>query len=399
MNSVAENLAKNNYPVIVWKGIEGDYWGDMKRETVIALKRALETSMEIQVQDLIGCDKWEHFEQRRTYRNGYRPRSLMTSYGYIANIHVPRVREGKLRFNCFEQYQRRTSDIDSMILEMFIDGVSTRKVDSVLTPLFGTGTISPAGVSLVTKTLNQQVNQYHSRKLNDNYWYLIADGIYLNVKNPVWKKRRCVLAVYGITVDGYRELIDFYLAPHGESQQAWEKFLYRLYYRGLEGKTLKLVVRDGGKGLKNALSTVYPHVDQQLCWAHKLRNVASRLLRNIQEACIDDAREIYCAKSYNDAVKTFKIWATRWKYAAPDAVKCLNDEIFDLLNFFHEPNSTWIKLRTTNIIERSFREVRRRTRPISCFQNSDSLQRIIYAIFFKLNRSWENKPLKITHTT
>lgn len=397
MYSLAEKTEKNNYPVITWKGIGGDFWGDLKRETKKALERLLESSMEVQVQDLIGCEKWEHYENRRTYRNGYRSRSLMTSYGHIANIQVPRMREGRVEFKCFKRYQRRTSDIDSMILEMFIDGVSTRKVDSVLTPLFGPGTISPAGVSLVTKNLNEQVNKYHSRRLNDDYWYLIADGIYLNVKNPIWKKRRCILAVYGITINGYRELIDFYVAPHGESQQAWEKFLYRLYYRGFEGKNLKLVIRDGNKGLKNALSNVYPHVDQQLCWAHKMRNVASRLPKHIQESCISDARKIYYAKSYNDALKTFRLWTADWKRAAPDAVKCLNDEILDLLNFFHEPKSMWIKLRTTNIIERSFREVRRRTKPISCFQNSDSLQRIIYAVFYKLNRSWERKPLKITH--
>ncbi len=195
------------------------------------------------------------------------------------------------------------------------------------------------------------------------------------------------------------QLVDFCLAPHGESQQAWEKFFFRLYYRGLEGKQLRLVVRDGNNGLRNAIDTVYPTVKQQPCWAHKLRNVSNKLPRRLQDSCIGGARKIYSASNRGSALRLYKQWARRWRYAVPAAVKCLNEDIEGLLNFYEEPKSLWRKLRTSNIIERCFREVRRRTRPMSCFQNSDSVQRVVFAVFFKLNRSWEKKPLQITHIT
>ncbi len=397
MSSIAEIYLNDKDLAERWSQVKEDFWGDLKKEQSIALNRLLTTMMEIEVQDLIGSNRWEHNYNRTNYRNGYRYRSLLTSFGYLAELKVPRVREGGIEFKCLKAYKRRTQDIDNMILEMFLSGVATRKVQEVLEPLYGPRCVSATVVSRITKSLNSYVNKYHSRKLDDDYLYLIVDGVYFNVKNPIWKKRRCVLVAYGIKSNGQRELIDFQLAPYGESQTAWENFLYRLYYRGLEGKNLRLIVRDGNKGLKNALSNVFPFVKQQLCWVHKLKNVSNKLPKKLQNVCIQQARDIYNANNYQEALKTFKHWAKVWKPVAPRAVECLNDDIFDLLNFFNEPKSLWTKLRTTNIIERSFREVRRRTRPMSCFQNSDSIQRIIYAIFYKLNKSWENKPLKITH--
>lgn len=396
MSIVAEIFFTNKDVVERWADVKESFEADLKKEAQVALKRLLESTMEIQVQDLIG-EKWARERVSGAYRNGYRYRSLLSSFGHLADIKVPRIRSGSLSFKCFERYKRRSKDVDNMVLQMFLAGVSTRRVQEVFVPLLGTNSISASSVSSVVKTLNTQVDKYHHRKLSDNFAYLIADGVYFNVKNPVWSKRRCVLVAYGITESGRRELIDFELAPNGESQAAWEKFLFRLYYRGLKGESLRLVVRDGNHGLKNALATIFPCVPQQPCWAHKLRNVANRIPKKLQAACISQARDIYTAKDYPSALRTFKSWAKTWKPIAPKAVECLNDDIFDLLHFFKEPKSLWRKLRTSNIIERSFREVRRRTRPMSCFQNSDSVHRIIFAIFYRQNKIWENKPLKFTH--
>ena len=205
------------------------------------------------------------------------------------------------------------------------------------------------------------------------------------------------MVVYGIKSNGLRELIDFELAPHGEAESSWERFLNRLYHRGLKGNSLKLVARDGNKGLKNALATVFPNTNQQPCWAHKLRNVANRLPKSLQDACINQARDIYNADSYHQALKNYNSWAKTWNPVQPNAVQCLNEDISDLLNFFKEPKHLWVKLRTSNVIERCFREVRRRTRPMSCFNNQDSVQRIIFAIFYRQNKLWESKPIKLQH--
>jgi transposase-like protein len=390
VGSIAEINFSDKYLGERWSGVKEDFWGDLKKETVIALKRLLETSMEVEVQDLIGSPHWKHNPGRLTYRNGYYSRSLLTGFGYLADLRVPRIREGGIKFCILGRYQRRSEDLDHLVLEMFLSGVSTRRVEEVLVPLLGERTVSAGLVSKITKVLDKQVERFHSQRLKDEYTYLILDGIFLNQKSPVWKKRRCILVAYGMKLDGKRELIDFEMANQGESENAWEGFLNRLYQRGLEGKNLKLVVIDGNKGLANALSLIYPFALKQRCWAHKLRNVANKCPKKLHEVCIQGAREIYKQKSYSRAIEAYKKWAGVWRGIVPEAVKCLEDDLEELLNFYSIPEKLWIKLRTTNIIERAFREVRRRTRPMSCFQNRASVERIIFAIFYRLNKKWGN---------
>lgn len=397
MSSLAQLYFTDKDVADRYSGIKEGFEDELKKEAQEALKRILYTSMEFQLQDLTGAKFRKHSDDRVNFRNGYRQRGLYTSFGYL-NLAVPRVRSGNVKFNCLQAYKRRTNDVDSMVLKMFLAGVSTNRVKEVLEPLLGPNAISASTVSTISKSLNEQVNKYHSIKLADDYVYLIADGVYFNVKNPFIKKRRCVLVAYGVKSNGIRELIDFELAPHGESELAWQNFFYRLYYRGLEGKNLRLISMDGNKGLKNASSIVFPNANQQHCWAHKLRNVSDKLPKKFQDMCINQARDIYNASDHKGALRALRSWNKTWNPIAPKAVECLNNDIYDLLNFFKEPKSMWIKLRTSNIIERCFREVRRRTRTMSCFNNQDSIHRIIFAIFYRQNKLWERKPLyEITH--
>lgn len=377
-----------------WDGIKEDFWSDLKPQTLKAIKKLLETTMEIEVQDLIGGPRWKHSRTRAVYRNGKYHRSLLTSIGFISRLQIPRVRNGRIKFKALSSYVRRTNDVDACVLKMFLAGVSTRRVEEVLVPLIGEKTISATTVSKITKVLDRWVSRFHSRKITDDYVYLILDGIYLKAKSPLFSRRRCVLVAYGIRSNGIRELIDFKLAAKGESQIAWESFLTNLSNRGLEGKMLKLAVVDGNGGLWNALELMWPHVKKQRCWAHKLRNVTKYLPRKFQKLCTNQARDIYNAKSYTEAIKAYRYWVKLWKPISSKAVNCLNQDIEELLEFFNCPQYMWVKLRTTNIIERAFREVRRRTRPMSCFTNTKSLERIIYAIFYRQNNLWKEIPLK-----
>jgi len=379
--------------------IKEDFWGDLKAETLIAVKRLLETTMEVEIQDLAGARRWEHSTKRLNYRNGFYNRNLWTPYGWINSLAVPRLRSGTMSFKTFERYQQRTMAVNHLIMDMFLAGVSTRKVKEVLKPLYGQNVVSASTVSAVTKILDGAVEKYHRRAISDDYRFLFLDGIYLKAKSPVKSRRRCILVAYGIKKDGTRKLIDFRLARKGESQVAWECFLTSMRNRGFEGKNLELISIDGGKGMMNALDFIFPDVPKQRCWAHKLRNVANHLPKKLQKACTGQAREIYDAESYGQAIKAFKTWAKIWRPIAPDAVECLESDLEDLLRFYACPKAMWVKLRTTNIIERVFREVRRRTRPMSCFTNSGSVERIIFAIFSRQNMIWTDKPLKITQNS
>jgi putative transposase len=199
---------------------------------------------------------------------------------------------------------------------------------------------------------------------------------------------------YGVRADGSRQLLSF-IRSQGESQSAWEGLLQDLYRRGLEGKKLKLIVTDGCAGLAAALETVYPRARHQRCWVHKMRNILEAVRKRDQAAVKADGQAIYQANSHNQAQAAFKKFQGRWRPHYPGLVKRLEKDLPELLSFFSFPEPLWKKLRTTNLIERCFVEVRRRTRPMVCFVNIYSVDRIIFSIFNRFNQEWQNRTLKI----
>ncbi len=150
----------------------------------------------------------------------------------------------------------------------------------------------------------------------------------------------------------------------------------------------KLIIIDGAAGLIAALDVVYPYTERERCWAHKLRNVANYLPKRYQKECISQARSIYEAPHRMEAVARFREWANGWREVAPKAVRCLERDLDDLLTFLDFPEAHRKKIRTTNVIERSFREVRRRARTMSCFNNFGSCERIVYAVVAHLDQKW-----------
>jgi putative transposase len=281
--------------------------------------------------------------------------------------------------------------VDQLIRDVFLAGVSTRRVGEVLEGLLG-GPVSAQTVSRVARSLDREVARFHESGLEDDLVYLFLDGVSLRVKTAAGMKRRMVLCAYGIDVKGERRILDFRMAK-SESQACWESFLNQLRERGLAGKQLRLIATDGCSGLHAALETVYPYVPRQRCWAHKLRNVAGLLKRSNQEECLKGAKAIYQAENRRAAVKAYWAWARRWREQEPKAVACLEKDLEELLSFFSCPSQQRRKVRTTNVIERAFREVRRRTRPMTCFNNQASCERIIYAVVSHLNGNWKGHPL------
>lgn len=326
------------------------------------------------------------------YRNGYYPRALHTQFGMIQDLRVPRLRYQTFPTRVFERYQRFQPQVEDLMKETFLKGVSTRKIGGLFETLLQTK-VSATKVSRVCKKLNALVLAYHQRPLLDEYQYLILDGITLKVRIRGKYVHRKVLVAYGITMFGKRELIDFKHAK-GESKEAWEAFLQNLYLRGLEGKHLTLIAMDGSAGLKAACELIYPKARIQRCWAHKLRNVSNYCKAKYEKDCIAGARKIYLAQNRLEALKRFKEWKSAWKRDCPNAVHCLEKDLEDLLSFLDCPKHHQIRVRTTNVIERSFREVRRRTKVFSCFTNLESTERIIFAIFNYLNTVWKENPLK-----
>jgi len=375
----------------LWKEVkdEEDWWDDINERVLGMVKLILENSLEEELLEELQVSRYKRSNDRRGYRNGYYPRDLYTTFGVIKSLRVPRARE------CYgsrilPRYQRRQEDINRMVRSMFLAGVSTRRVGEVLTKIKGEN-ISAQTVSRIALSLDAEVDRFYRRKLTDTYQYLFLDGICLKVKGANTVHKRHVLCAYGVTREGKREIISFRQAT-SESEAQWEAFLRDLYERGLEGNQLCLIVTDGCSGLHGALETIYPYITRQRCWVHKLRNVTNKIRKRDMEKCMAGARLIYLAEHRRKAIKCFRDWQSRWYILYPRAVNCVEKDLDELLNFFETPLDHWIKVRTTNVIERAFREVRRRIRPMSCFTNSRSVDRIIYGVINHLNESWKEKP-------
>jgi putative transposase len=384
----------------LWKEVKtGDeWWGEVKGDVLALVKRLLEETMEEEILEQLRVARYERGSMRRGYRNGYRYRGLLTDFGLLDVVRVPRDRAGMYQPSVIERYQRRQSRVNGMVREMFLAGVSTRKVQEVLAPILESP-LSAQAVSRISRSLDDEVRRFQERRLCDDIVYMFFDGVTMKVKGPAGAKKRMVLCAYGIGLDGVRELLSFRQAT-AESAAQWGAFLNDLYRRGLEGKALKLITTDGCPGLHEALDTVYPYVKRQRCWAHKLRNIASRVRRCHQDECLGDAKAIYQSKTSREAADRFQSWARTWSTLEPDAVACLHKDIDEMLSFLDCPPGHWRKIRTTNAIERAFREIRRRTRPMSCFQNSASVDRIIFGVISHLNNNWRLKPLpQFTHIT
>lgn len=366
---------------------EEDFWANTDRHLKNLMKQLMESTMEEELECYTQAEWHQRTEKRVDYRNGHRYRDYLTKNGPIKGIKVPRLRNGKFRTKTFKNWQARQEAVDKAIKDVFICGVSTRRVGESLSALLD-APISATTVSNVSKSLNKYVEKYHNRRIEKEYQYLILDAVYLSIRGVAKAKKKAVLVVYGITVFGERELVDFQVVDR-ESEAKWERFLTKLWKRGLRGKYLKLITTDGHKGLKRALETVFPEIPRQACWAHKLRNVANYLPKKYRKECISGARKIYLAKNKAEAVRVYKTWASKWRKIKPEAVKCIERELDELLPFMDCPEEHRIKVRTTNVIERAFREVRRRVRTMNCFRNQESCERIVYCIFNHLNNHWE----------
>lgn len=379
------------------KEIKAFEWeGDFKPMARHALKEILEKQMEAEMSEFLGLEPYDHAPDRLDYRNGHYLRHLLTEMGDLELL-VPRTRKGGFQPQLLERYARRHRSIDEVLLACFCLGLSTRKAASVLAPMLGEK-VSASTISRIAKDLDEEVEAYHQRPLSDDYLYLFFDGVVLKSKGAVKVQKKVLLCVFGIRKDGVQEMIDFCPAA-SESQAAWEAFLRDLYRRGLEGASCQLIATDGGMGLHAALEIIYPKIPLQRCWAHKTRNVLDKVKKGDQEAVKKGLNKISHAKNRREAAKAYWRLASDWRKVYPRAVACLEKDMDQLLTFFQiKEEKLWSRLRTTNLIERSFREVRRRTRPMGVFTNTDSLQRIVFAVFFHLNNNWRTHPLKeITH--
>ena len=373
--------------------LKESFWGDVYDKTRGVWKKFLEEESRRQQASYLGLERHERAEEeRKDYRNGFYQRDLVTRLGTL-RLSIARTRKKSFLPALLERFQRRAEEVMLLIREAFLRGISTRQVGRVVGVLTGE-VVSAQTVSKLTRSLDRLVKAFHQAPLKDEWAYLFLDGVSLRMRRPSGRRRVQMLVAYGVRADGSRQLLAF-LRSAGESQAAWEGLLQDLYRRGLEGKNLLLIVTDGGPGLAAAIETVYPRALHQRCWVHKMRNILQKVRKRDYEAVKAGAQAIYRAESNSLAMAAFRSFQKHWQGTYPVMVRQLEKDLPELLSFFTFPRHLWRQLRTTNVIERCFVEVRRRTRPMVCFVNVESVDRIIYAILNGFNEQWRDRTLRL----
>ncbi len=369
-----------------------DLWGFVREEQREHAKMILEELLREEQREHLGLRRYERGGGlRRGYRAGYSRLRIRTTVGEI-EVRRPRLRRQSYESRLVPLYTRSERQLLDLIANLYLVGVSTRKMAKGLESILGEAGISAGSVSVITNRGKGRIAEYHRRALEDRYVYLYLDGLTMTVQGTDGKGRKQLLLVaYSVDRRGVKELIDF-MPARSESADNWEGFLFSLYERGLKGTRLKLVIVDGGKGLAGALDRVYPRVLRQRCWAHKLRNVAATLRKKDEAACLGGAKEIYKAQGLRHARRRFRRWKAAWGEAYPKAVACIEKDLDELLTFFLFDPQHWRRIRTTNPIERVIKEFRRRTGVMdNHLPNMDSCEKILFVIAQFMNERWAGR--------
>ena len=357
--------------------VQEEIWRFIASTLKQGLKRLLESLLEDEVTSKVNAKRYERDPRRQGYRGGHYFRDLVTRYGLMENLRVPRIAEGSAEFELFNKYERRRPEVDAAIGRLFLQGVSTRRLKAIARELFGRE-VSATTVSKTAGYLDKELQYYQTRPLNDDFPFLFLDGITQKVRE-ISVEKKVMLCALGMREDSTKEMLSFRMADH-EDTDSWRAFLMDLKSRGLNGKSLKLITTDGNPALLKALKDIYPFLRVQRCIVHKLRNVAGKLRRVHLKPCMAEAKDVFNARSRREAIKRFKAWKDKWQAEEERAVKCMEKDLYHCLHYYSFPEELWKKIRTTNILERDFREVRRRTRPMGFFPHEESCQRIFYGV-------------------
>jgi len=350
---------------------------ELLREKLRAAARlTLVTILEEEVNALVGVPPYVRSPQRRDQRNGYYTRDLGTTLGEIEALPVPRTRKG-FHTQLFERYQRRQAALDAAICEMFVYGVSTTRVGEVVETLTEMKP-SPSTVSRVFHTLEDEFGAWKKRPLQAHYLYAFADGTYFTI---IYDQEGCkmpIIAVVGITPSGEREVLAFSVGER-ENQSAWEELLDDLKQRGV--KQVDLWITDGNQAMLNAIETKFPKAVRQRCVKHKMENVLGYIPQQQQAEVEPELKALFYQDNRTQAEQAWNAFCAKYEQVYPTAVECLKRDQEACLAFYAFPRAHWKTIRTNNVIERLFNEVKRRSHKMAAaFRNEDSCLLMFFAV-------------------
>lgn len=359
-------------------------WVAGDRDLMKALmKEALQDVLEGEMSDFLGAAPSERSDSRSGYRAGYYSRGLVTRIGKL-ELRVPRDRAGEFSTALFERYARSEKALVAALAEMYVQGVSTRKVKAITEELCGHG-FSASAISAINKKLDAALAKFAERRLDEAYPYLILDARYEKVRDAGVIQSRAVLVAIGINWEGQRQVLAVELAGR-ESQSSWKQFLLHLKERGLSG--VEFVVSDDHAGLKRAIGEVLSEAAWQRCYVHFLRNALDYLPRKADDDCLQELRWLYDRRDHQEAQRDLAGWIAKWQGKYPKLVDWVEGNIGETLTFYRLPRAHHKHLKSTNMLERLNEEIKRRTRVVRIFPNDESCLRLIRALCVETHETW-----------
>ena len=347
------------------------------------ISQALQDVLEAEMSEALQAAKSERCDGRLGYRSGYYGRSLVTRIGKI-ELRVPQDRQGRFSTEVFERYQRSEKALVSALAEMYVQGVSTRKVKAITEQLCG-HQFSASSISAMVRKLDEHLKEFSERELEEEFPYLILDARYEKVREGGAVRSRAVQIAIGVDRAGKRHILGVEIANR-ESTNSWKDFILLLKERGLRG--VEFVVSDNHPGLKKAIETLLGASLWQRCYVHFLRNCLDYLPRKADESCLKELRLLYDKQDISEARAALGDWLKKWSCTYGRLCDFVEANIEETLSFYQLPAAHRKSMRSTNMLERLNEELKRRTRIVRIFPNEASCLRLIRAICVETHENW-----------
>lgn len=345
-------------------------------------EKFLNAVLEKEFTEYIGASKHERTGEREDYRNGHKERRLKTTLGEL-NLLRPYARTGKFDTKLFENYSRIDKALSSIIVESYLKGVSTRKVESIVGEL-GID-LSHETVSRLSHELDEVVTEFKTSPLSEYYPYLYIDATYLKVFDGVRFVSSAVMVVIGVDATGRREILD--ITPmENESFGTYTDFFDGLKDRGV--KKIDLIISDGHKGIKKAAKESFSGSSWQFCSVHLKRNIMKIVAKKDLEEVLKELNVVIRADSFEEALSLANSMIASYEDSKPRLAKILMDNLYDSCTYLTFPKTHWRKLHSTNVLERFNKEIKRRTKVIGAFPNEGSILRLLVPLAIDTNAKW-----------
>ena len=347
------------------------------------IREILQEVLETEMDEALGAEKGERTANRRGYRSGYYGRTLVTRVGKL-ELRVPQDRQGHFRTEVFERYQRSEKALVGAMTEMYVQGVSTRKVKAITEELCG-HEVSASTISRLNVKLDEELERFAKRRLSEAYPYLILDARYEKVREDGVITSQAVMIAIGVDWEGRRNVLAVELANR-ESQSSWREFCLALKERGLQG--VELVITDDHAGLRKAIAEVFTEAVWQRCYVHFLRNALDYLPRKADNDCMTELRWIYDRRSIEEARQDLAAWLKKWSSRYPKLCDWVEGNIEETLTFYRLPRQHHKNLKSTNLLERLNEEIKRRTLVVRIFPNLAACLRLVRALAVEMHENW-----------